>query len=41
MLVDIGRQYDDAVESMYGQSTEEIYGESFEDMMKQYADMLN
>ena len=41
MLVDIGRQYDDAVESMYGQSTEEIYGESFEDMMKKYADMLN
>lgn len=41
MLTDIGRKYDEAIESMYGESTEEIYGESFEDIMKQYADMLN
>lgn len=40
LLVEIGQQYDDAIESMYGQSTEEIYGESFEDMMEQYAELL-
>lgn len=40
LMIEIGQQYDDAIESMYGQSTEELYGESFEDIMKQYADML-
>ncbi|MGN1179831.1 MAG: hypothetical protein ACI4SD_01365 [Suilimivivens sp.] len=41
LLVEIGQQYDEAIESIYGQSAEEIYGESFEDIMKQYADLLN
>jgi hypothetical protein len=41
MLIEIGQQYDAAMESMYGQSTEEIYGESFEDVMRQYADFFN
>lgn len=41
MLIDIGRQYDAAIENMYGKSTEEIYGETFENIMKQYADLLN
>ncbi len=40
LMIEIGQQYDDAIEGMYGQSTEELYGESFEDIMKQYADML-
>lgn len=41
MLIDVGKQYDDTMERMYGQSTEELYGESFEDMMKQYADLFH
>lgn len=41
MLVEIGKQYDTAIEEVYGQSAEEIYGVSFEDMMQEYANLLN
>lgn len=41
MLVEIGRQYDTAIEEVYGQPTEELYGTSFEDMMTEYANLLN
>lgn len=41
ILVEVGRQYDTAIEEVYGQSTEEIYGTSFEDMMTEYANLLN
>lgn len=41
ILVEIGKQYDTAIEEVYGQPTEEIYGTSFEDMMTDYADLLS
>lgn len=40
ILTELGKQYDDACESMYGQSSEELLGYSFEDMMSDYADLL-
>lgn len=40
-LVQFGRQYDETIESVYGQDTEDIIGFSFEDMMKDYADTLS
>ncbi|MBD5500627.1 MAG: hypothetical protein HDR10_05375 [Lachnospiraceae bacterium] len=41
MLIEIGIQYDTAIEEVYGQPTEELYGVSFEDMMTEYANLLN
>lgn len=40
ILLEIGKQYDAAVEQMYGESAEDLYGTSFEEIMKQYADRL-
>lgn len=41
LLIEFGKQYDDACESVYGQSSEELLGYSFEDMMSDYADLLH
>lgn len=40
ILIEFGKQYDAACESLYGQTSEEMFGDSYEDIMTDFADLL-